>query len=296
VGLAKESLIYSVDRLTDYPKRVSLFRNIFFMLLYRIRQRLMSLLPNAISNLISPERRPLMRDTLHLLRDSGVQVNTVLDVGIYKETRPLMEVYPDVKHHLFEPVDIHFDEIRENYKRISYVLHHVALSNEDGNAYLACKSINNTGEVTHSEVLAEKPVDESEYVQLREIRRAKLDTIVRTDSIRPPFLLKIDVDGHELGVLQGAEATLIDTAVVIIEAPLQKTDTSAFFKRSEFLLKRGFYLVDIVDMAYYDGALWQVDLVFVKKDVLESADRLRPFESDSFTFDKHKWRLLNDTI
>lgn len=237
-----------------------------------------------------------MHHTLCLLRESGIEVNTVLDVGIYKETRPLMEMYPDVEHHLFEPVDLHFDEIRSNYKKIKYVLHHVALSNEDGNAYLACKSINNTGEVTHSEVLSQKPDDDTQYIQIKEIRRARLDTMMQSATAKSPYLLKIDVDGHELGVLEGAKSVLKDTSIVIIEAPLQKTDASAFFLRSQFLLAHDFYLVDIVDMAYYDNVLWQVDLVFVKKDLLDKVDRLKPFENDAFTFDKRKWRLLSDTI
>lgn len=266
------------------------------MFLKKLSRRLVSILRVITGRKTLSRRLPVMHHTLRLLRESGVEVNTVLDVGIYKETRPLMEVYPEVEHHLFEPVDVHFDEIRSNYKKIKHVLHHVALSNEDGNAYLACKSINSTGEVTHSEVLAKNPDDDTQYVQVKEIRRAKLDTIIQSATAKPPYLLKIDVDGHELGVLEGAKSVLKDTSIVIIEAPLQKTDASAFFQRSQFLLDHDFYLVDIVDMAYYDNVLWQVDLVFVKKTLLDNIDRLKPFENDAFTFDKHKWHLLSDTI
>jgi len=266
------------------------------MLLNKLRHRLVSLLAAMTGRSMPSMRMPVMRDALCLLRESGIEVNTVLDVGIYKETRPLMDVFPDVEHHLFEPVDVHFEDIRSNYSNIKHVIHHVALSNEDGSAYLACKSINNTDEVTHSEVLSQKPEDETQYMQLREIRRARLDTIIQSPAVKPPYLLKIDVDGHELAVLEGAEFVLKDASIVIIEAPLQKTDVSAFFARSGVLLTHGFYLVDIVDMAYYDGVLWQVDLVFVKKTVLDKVDRLRPFESEGFIFDKHKWRLFSDRI
>lgn len=264
------------------------------MFLNEVYRRFKSVLTGLSDYRITKTRRPLMKQTLNILRESGIQINTVLDVGIYKETRPLMDVFPDVEHHLFEPVDMHFDEISANYKEISHVLHHVALSNQDGSAYLACKSINNTGEVTHSDVLSEKPKNEEDYFQVKEIRRAKLDSIIQAATAKPPYLLKIDVDGHELGVLEGAEEVLKDTSIVIVEAPLQKSEASAFFIRSEFLLEHGFYLVDIVDMAYYDGVLWQVDLVFVKKDVLMKIDRLRPFESENFKFNKRNWRLLSD--
>lgn len=255
---------------------------VFFLRLAGIRKR---------SN-----RLPVMPDSLRLLRDCDIEINVVLDVGIYKETRPLMEAFPDVEHHLFEPVDIHFKDIRSNYSKIKHVIHHVALSNKDGSAYLACKSINNTGEVTHSEVLSQKPDDESQYVKVRQIRMAKLDTIIKQSIVSPPYLLKIDVDGHELPIMEGAVDVLENTSVVIVEAPLQKNDASAFFLRSQFLLSRGFYLVDIVDMAYYNDVLWQVDLVFVKKHIIENVSRLRPFECDPFVFDKHKWNLLSDRL
>lgn len=60
-----------------------------------------------------PERLPEVTDSLRALRALGVPVECVLDVGILHGTTGLMQVFPDVKHHLFEPVDNYFDIIHK---------------------------------------------------------------------------------------------------------------------------------------------------------------------------------------
>ena len=232
-----------------------------------------------------------MQDSLRVLLDCGIQIKTVLDVGIYTGTQPLMDVFPKTKHHLFEPVNLHFKTISANYRNIPHELHHVALSDADGNVYLACSSINNDGKITHSQVIPKKlkSKDMPGLVSCTEIRQAKLDTIIGENFVPPPYLLKVDVDGHEIPVLKGAPRVLNNSSVVVIEAPLDKANLPHFFERSQYLMDSGFYLVDIVDLAYYNGVLWQADLIFVRKDIVDTTDRLRPFESDTFAFEGNKW-------
>ena len=94
-----------------------------------------------------------------------------------------------------------------------------------------------------------------------------------------PYLLKIDVDGHELEILRGAQRSLRDASIVIVEASLANRRCPELMERLELLLQSGFYLFDIVDPAYYAKLLHQVDLVFVRGDIVESSDQLRPRET-----------------
>lgn len=243
-------------------------------------------------------RMPTMSDSLKTLIRSGVQVDAILDVGILTGTQPLMEVFPDIKHHLFEPVDTHFNTITNNYRKIPHVIHQVALSDKDGTAYLACKSINDDGKISHSEVVLNE-VDAKEIpglISCKEIRLARLDTLIKDLDRDDTYLLKIDVDGHEMSVLNGSVETLKKASIVVIEAPINKVSMPHLFERSGFLMEHGFYLTDIVDMAYYDGVLWQVDLVFVRKNIVNTIDRLRPFEAEAFSFDRDKWNPLSDKL
>lgn len=243
-------------------------------------------------------RVPTMQSALRALLESGVSVETILDVGVLTDTKPLMEVFPTSTHHLFEPVKVHFEAIATNYKDIDHQLHPVALSNSDGSAYLAYKSINNDGVVSHSEVISTKEEADNinGLINCEKIKQSKLDTIISKIEITPPYLLKIDVDGQELAILNGAINTLKNTSIIVIEAPINKVFNPHFFARSKFLIDHGFYLLDIVDFAYYNGILWQVDLVFVRKDIVDNNDRLRPFECDSFNFEQNKWSSLSDHI
>jgi len=50
------------------------------------------------------KRSPDKYQTLCILRDRGVPVSTVIDVGICHGTPKLMQVWPDKRHVLFEPV------------------------------------------------------------------------------------------------------------------------------------------------------------------------------------------------
>jgi len=237
-----------------------------------------------------------MQGSLRVLLDSGVEVNTVLDVGILTGTAPLIQVFPDRPHHLFEPVDLHFKQIEKNYRNINSKLHHVALSDTEGNAYLACRAINRDGRITHSEVV-DAPVTNEELpdlVECRTIPKCRLDTITEKEGIVNGCLLKIDVDGHEMSILRGADITLERASIVVIEAPLDRARLPHFFERSAYLMNKGFFLMDIVDLAYYDGVLWQVDLVFVRKDIVNNIDRLKPFETPSFTFQKELWAPMGE--
>ncbi|MEZ5558728.1 MAG: FkbM family methyltransferase [Pseudomonadales bacterium] len=248
--------------------------------------------------MVSEKRIPTMRNSLRSLLDKGVEVATVLDVGILTGTQPLIETFPDRPHHLFEPVDLHFGQIQKNYRNIDFHLHHVALSDSDGTTYLARRAIHRDGRITHSEVV-ETPVSRSEVpdlVDCLEIPRLRLDTVMERESPPVPYLLKIDVDGHEMNVLRGAERSLEKCSVVVIEAPLNRVELPHFFERSAFLMSHGFYLMDIVDLAYYDGILWQADLVFVSQSIVRARPELRPFEAEGFKFSGENWYPLSDRL
>lgn len=219
-----------------------------------------------------PRRKPILSDSLLTLRSLGVPFSTVLDVGVERETAALKLVFPDLKHHLFEPVRMYFPAIAENYAAIDHELHPVAAAEVDGETFLQSFSVygDDSRNITHSKV-SDRFIDARENPNLVEclpIRKTRLDT--EMEHLKEgPYLLKVDVDGTDLQVLQGSSETLETCSAVVVEAPL---DT--LLERSHFLTDRGFKLFDIVDLSYYKGTLWQVDLVFVSTRILQTHPQL----------------------
>lgn len=226
-------------------------------------------------NLTAEERTPTKRSSLKLLRQHGLRVGTIIDVGVQGETRELIETFPDKKHLLFEPVIENNEQIKKNYARIDYELINVAASDEDGGGLLEVHTHPGSGP-NHTSRLIE-PHDRitdnlphlKDYLQTvaqRSIAQAKLDTIIGRGSYEKPYLIKIDVDGNELKILDGASETLKDSSCVIIEAPL-----SDLFLRGNYLHNLGFVLWDIVDLGYYCDHLSYVDLIFLSPEERQRA-------------------------
>jgi hypothetical protein len=81
------------------------------------------------------------------------------------------------------------------------------------------------------------------------------------------ILLKIDVDGPEIKVLQGAKSILAQGCVIVIEASMAD-ENPRFGRIVDYLSPYGYQVYDIVDPLYRqnDWHLWQVDLILVKQD------------------------------
>lgn len=200
------------------------------------------------------DRVPTKSSALEQIDRMGIPVGSVLDVGILYGTKPLMVHYRHLRHLLFEPVQEFHDHIRKNYEDVDYVLEGVALSDKDGESFLEVSTIREDSAITHSR-LTKEPKGNSRIIQT-----ARLDSVMKKYDSAKPYLLKIDVDGVELSILSGAEETLKECSVVILEAHPRD-----FLDRSGFMLRHDFVLLDVVDICYYDGVLRQFDMVFTNK-------------------------------
>jgi len=109
-----------------------------------------------------------------------------------------------------------------------------------------------------------------------------LDDFLRNRELPEPYLLKIDIDGHELAAIEGATETLKKCAVVIVEAQVGELP-----QRISVVASQGFVLFDLVEPCYYDHALWQCDAVFLREDV-----HRRHFADLGVDFDSAKYSMF----
>lgn len=203
-----------------------------------------------------------LRASLAMLRAAGLKPATIVDVGAYEGhwTRRMASSFPSAQFLLFEAQSSKEETIRRNLgKDTRYELQIAVLGSSDG------------AEVTFYDM----ETGSSYYPELtsypRTSRVARTQTLDGLLSGRAlgETLLKLDTQGSELDILAGAPKLLEQTACVIIEASLYEYNRHAPTLAAviPFLDGCGFAAVDVVEMhrRSYDGALVQIDLVFLKR-------------------------------
>jgi FkbM family methyltransferase len=205
-------------------------------------------------------RGPLKHHALQVIIKRGIEIATVLDVGVFRGTPELKAFFPDKLHVLFEPVVEFNPGIERAYREVPHEIVNVAVSDKSGETLLALERVVEVPglEFSHSHVTAQV----AEGKVNRTVPMTSLDDFLRDRDLPQPFLLKIDIDGHELAALAGATETLRKCAVVIVEVQVLE-----LAKRIEAVTAHGFVLFDLVEPCYYDYALWQCDAVFLREDV-----------------------------
>ena len=83
-----------------------------------------------------------------------------------------------------------------------------------------------------------------------ELQCHKLYTICADVDMKGPAFIKLDVEGAEMDVLRGAEATLRDTAGLLIESQVRTLPGPQFLEIYQFLAARGLSLFDIVRLSH----------------------------------------------
>lgn len=203
-------------------------------------------------------RHPTKTDSFLVLRNAGFRVGTVIDVGVQSCTAELLSTFPDVFHLLIEPVSEWNERMREIYgkKNIRFEIENIAICASDGIGTLEIEGFIPGNPLSHARLISGSPDPEKTS---RLVQTSTLDNLVASKSLTPPFLLKIDVDGLEGQVIDGAKKTLNACHLVVVEATVAGI-TEIIGKMTE----AGFVIYDIVDILYYDSLLMQVDLIFIR--------------------------------
>jgi FkbM family methyltransferase len=224
-------------------------------------------------------RFPSTKSTLEFMTAAGVEIGTIIDVGAHAETRELRLAFANKKHVLFEPAEEFFAKIASNYSGMDWELVPSAVLNSDGNAMLRKIAIAGN-EISHAKL--EFGSDRKGLVQVPTVR---LDTFFINRSDAQPYLLKVDVDGLEIPILEGAEGIWDRIDCIIVEAT-----SNTFAERLQFVQSRAFRIFDIVDICYYAGVFAQADLIMLSERAW-SNPRLRPLETEKF--DWNNWMSVS---
>jgi FkbM family methyltransferase len=155
--------------------------------------------------------------------------------------------------------------LSEVYLNVDYAI--ALLSANDGEEKLFLE------DETISQVIEKNGEGNKGYLMLSQT----LDTLLFNKNIPYPDLLKLDVQGHELEVLKGAQKSLAHAEVCLLEVSLfDFGDKPPLLKDVVcFMDNKNFQAYDISQFMRrpYDKALFQIDMFFVKKDSPLIADK-----------------------
>jgi FkbM family methyltransferase len=230
------------------------------------------LTPPAVEKLL--QRIPFGRHRRHPFTAIPASLNArvILDVGanIGRVAEAALRTYPHSEVHCFEPVSTTFGMLHHRLARFGsrVHLHPYGLSNTNGDVTINLTSFHGANSIHPQARLHKQLNPHVTEVGTERILLKRLDDVAG-ELPKTCDILKIDVEGHELQVLEGGEAFIRDKVdTILIEIPLmrdQSWENQGVFGVFEMMRKLGFGLLNVIDLyraRQPDMMLVQMDCVF----------------------------------
>ena len=209
---------------------------------------------------------PSLYWSLQNLKKKGFNPSTAADIGAFEGewTINFLEVFPTAKILMVEPQlkkETILKNICSQFLNVSYIL------------ALLSSSSNKKVIFYENETASHIKTEEEEMNNLINVPFSvtkTFDEILETLQFPFPQFLKLDVQGHEIEVLKGAQKALTAAKVCMLEISLISLDegTPLAYDVMKFMDEADFQLYDISQFMRrpFDKALYQLDVLFVKKN------------------------------
>ncbi|HEX8744072.1 MAG TPA: FkbM family methyltransferase [Thermoleophilaceae bacterium] len=209
--------------------------------------------------------RRTMAAVLDNMKRLGLAPATVIDVGVGYGTPELWEAFPHARLLLVEPIPDRFGgpALEAVRRRAGAELVTAAAGAEAGSAAI---TVHRAPEMSS---LLGAWIGDREG-EARDVPVVRLDDVVSERGLPGPYVLKVDVEGAELSVLDGSAAVLEEAEVVLLEVRLFKLVPGAAQLHDviPYMKERGFVAYDLFGGALRlgDGALAVSNIAFVRED------------------------------
>ena len=180
------------------------------------------------------------------LRKRGFAPETVIDIGVAHGTPALYRAFPDAYHVLIEPLREFEPSMRQQLRTVrgEYVV--TAVGNREGSIEI---NLDPNAPWTSSVLESRYAADTDAVRERREVELTTLDRLVERRGWAAPFGLKIDTEGFERDVIEGATTVLGQTQFVIAEVSVAERFEGGYTFADLVALMdaRGFALCDVLD-------------------------------------------------
>jgi len=209
-----------------------------------------------------------MEQSLRLLSSNGFSPKTIIDAGanVGDWTMLARGIFPQAAIHMIEPQSGCAAALQSIASASPQIRFHQVAVTRPGIPQVSMSGGGPLHRGTGAWVLEYAEPSAAEQV----CEATTLDDLIPTDAAMP-LLLKLDLEGHEMAALEGAETLLNKVEVIVTEVSLFDINDSHRPLLADILgmLKaRGFDLYDFASLSarIRDGRLRQADVVFVRHE------------------------------
>ena len=206
------------------------------------------------------------------LKENGIKLNNIIDVGCYKGswTSKVKLIYPDANYYLIDPNNIY----EEKLKTLGTFYQEVVGQQEDKREFnFSENELEETGNSLY---------EENSNIQFNKktVMVKPLKDIV-PDQIYD--LIKMDVQGAELEIMEGSLELFQKTKFVQLECPVHHNNKGApkFEHYINYMANSNFKVFDI-DTIFFNTKLMVLDFLFVNTLL----PKVSSLESETITYNK----------
>lgn len=205
----------------------------------------------------------IMFQRLEILKKKGYIPDTILDIGAYKGewTRECKDIFPDAHYYLFDAqLYPELNDLLQSPLKIK--VFQAVLNNVDKD--VDWYKIKNTGDSMFKE-----QTHHYKDCQILKKSTTTLNKIINPYlSVMKNVFIKIDCQGAEIPILEGAGDILQKTDFILLEIPLfgqYNENVPNFLHHIQYMDKIGFIPFDIVEVHVIKDFSLQVDMLFISK-------------------------------
>lgn len=186
---------------------------------------------------------------------------TIFDVGAnlgsYSKKVKKVLKNKNISFFLFEPNDSLNGSLKKATGKFTSTINNFAISDENGEAVLYLNKISSQSSLLKKKDLIgdlEREVD---------VKTVRLDTYIKNKSITKIDILKIDVEGLELKVLESLSNVISEIEITLIKIEIQFNNKDNLPNVINYLNKYGYELSGFSNTKYLKNSIFFVDAYFI---------------------------------